>query len=193
MKKPYFVVVCNLPDFSICFYNVGFVSYVILVAASAGSLIFYASPRWGQSNPLVYITITGTIGSISVVGCKGLGVAIKQTLAGSSQLDNPVTWLILVTVVVCIVVQVFTNFHIQLYIYIFISSLWTPIIYDNRTNKNQFDKRTNLLTMGNKNQEYCSNHLTLFLYKFQLKHFDFICRFGVENTTNFIHGCWISV
>jgi len=85
---------------------VDFISYVILVTVSAGFLICYASPRWGQSNPLVYIAITGTIGSLSVVGCKGLGVAIKQTLAGASQLGNPVMWLIIATVVICISVQV---------------------------------------------------------------------------------------
>jgi len=48
-------------------------------------------------------------GSISVIGCKGLGVSIKQTIAGSSQLTNPAMWIILVTVVACITVQVTTT------------------------------------------------------------------------------------
>jgi hypothetical protein len=78
----------------------------VFVVVLAIFLIFYASPRWGHSNPLVYITITGTIGSMTVLFCKGLGVAIKQTVGGSSQLSNPVTWMILITVVVCIIVQV---------------------------------------------------------------------------------------
>ena len=86
-----------------------FISYAVLVAITATVLIFYVSPRIGRTNPLVYITITGTMGSLTVMACKGLGVAIKQTVAGDSQLANPVTWLIGTTVVFCIVVQVLGN------------------------------------------------------------------------------------
>ena len=84
----------------------GFIAYIAVVSASAVWLVFYASRRWGNTNPLVYITITGTIGSMTVMGCKGLGVGIKQTFAGTSQLTNPAMWMILVTVVTCITVQV---------------------------------------------------------------------------------------
>jgi len=84
----------------------GFIAYIAVVSVGAVWLVFYASRRWGNTNPLVYITITGTIGSLSVMGCKGLGVGIKQTVAGTSQLTNPAMWMILVTVATCITVQV---------------------------------------------------------------------------------------
>jgi len=77
-----------------------------LVAVGAVWLIFYASRRWGNTNPLVYVTITGTIGSLSVMGCKGLGIGIKQTFAGANHLTDPVVWIILITVATCITVQV---------------------------------------------------------------------------------------
>lgn len=93
--------------------NAGFVAYVTLVALGAVWLVFYASRRWGNTNPLVYVTITGTIGSLSVMGCKGLGVGIKQSVAGTSQLMNPAMWMILVTVAICITVQVLMHTHIQ--------------------------------------------------------------------------------
>lgn len=86
--------------------NIGFIVYIVLVAVGAVWLVFYASRRWGNANPLVYITITGTIGSLSVIGCKGLGVGIKQTIAGDNQLTNPAVWVILVAVASCIAVQV---------------------------------------------------------------------------------------
>ena len=89
-----------------CGWNAGFIVYIILVSIGAVWLVFCASRRWGNTNPLVYVTITGTIGSLSVMGCKGLGVGIKQTVAGTSQLTNPAMWIILVIVIVCIAVQV---------------------------------------------------------------------------------------
>ena len=92
----------------VCACNAGFI-YVIVVAVGALWLLFYASPRWGNTNPLVYVAITGTIGSLSVMGCKALGVGIKQTVSGDSQLMNPVLWIIAVTVATCITIQVRSN------------------------------------------------------------------------------------
>ena len=82
-----------------------FITYVVLIAALACILIFYCSPRHGNTNPMIYVTITGAIGSLSVMGCKGLGVAIKLTIAGDSQLTNWLTWFILASVAGCITVQ----------------------------------------------------------------------------------------
>ena len=77
-----------------------------MVSIIAIWLVFYASRRWGNTNPLIYLTITGTIGSLTVMSCKGLGVGIKQTLSGENQLMNPALWMLLVVVVTCIGVQV---------------------------------------------------------------------------------------
>ena len=88
--------------------------------------IFYTSPRWGQTNPMVYISITGSIGSLSVMACKGLGVALKQTFAGDNQLTNWLTWLILFSVVFCITIQMnYLNKALD----IFNTSVVTPILY----------------------------------------------------------------
>lgn len=103
-----------------------FIIYALVIVTGASVLIFFVSPRYGQTNPLVYITITGTIGSLSVMGCKGLGVAIKQTVAGDSQLTNLLTWLIVAFVIVFITVQmVYLNRALD----VFNTSVVTPILY----------------------------------------------------------------
>jgi len=89
-----------------CVWNTGFIAYIIVVSIGVLWLVFYASRRWGNSNPLVYITITGTIGSLTVISCKGLGIGLKQTVTGMSQLSNPALYMILVTVAACITIQV---------------------------------------------------------------------------------------
>lgn len=105
---------------------VAFIIYTLVIVAGASVLIFFVSPRYGQTNPLVYITITGTIGSLSVMGCKGLGVAIKQTIAGDSQLTNLLTWLIVAFVIVFITVQMI---YLNRALDVFNTSVVTPILY----------------------------------------------------------------
>ena len=72
----------------------------------AVALIFHFGPQYGHKTPAVYVTITGTMGSLTVMSCKGLGIALKQTMTeGPNQLVNPFTWFILCSMVTCIVVQ----------------------------------------------------------------------------------------
>jgi len=54
--------------------------------------IFYACRFWRNSNPLVYVTITSMTCSVSVMGCNDLGVCIKQTFSGTTQLTDPAVW-----------------------------------------------------------------------------------------------------
>lgn len=55
-------------------------------------LIFWVSVEVQASNLLVYIGICSTVGSLSVMSCKGLGIAIKLTLEGNNQLAHPQTY-----------------------------------------------------------------------------------------------------
>ena len=104
----------------------GFICYTVMVVISAVLLIFYCVPQWGLTNPLIYITITGTIGSLSVMGCKGLGVALKQTFAGDNQFTNWLTWFIIFSLAFCISVQMnYLNKALDVYN----TSVVTPILY----------------------------------------------------------------
>ena len=96
------------------------------VSLSAIVLIYYYGPRYGQRNPLIFITITGSIGSLSVMGCKALGVAIKQSLNGDNQLTNRLTWFIIICVASCIAVQMnYLNKALD----VFDTSVVTTILY----------------------------------------------------------------
>ena len=89
-------------------------------------LIFYYGRRYGQTNPLVYVSITGMIGSLTVMGCKGLGVALKQTFDGHQQFGNWLTWFVIAWVASCIIVQMnYLNKALD----IFNTSVVTPILY----------------------------------------------------------------
>ncbi|OON15332.1 hypothetical protein X801_08868 [Opisthorchis viverrini] len=55
-----------------------FLIYASSVAILNVLLIFVAGPRIGKSNPLVYVVISASLGSISVMACKGLGLALRE-------------------------------------------------------------------------------------------------------------------
>lgn len=86
----------------------------------------YVGPKYGRVNVTVYILLCSIIGSLTVMGCKTLGIAIKQTLEGNNEMGNALTWLSLLTVIICIMVQMnYLNKALDL----FNTGLVTPIYY----------------------------------------------------------------
>ena len=60
------------------------------------------------------------------MGCKGLGIVLKQTFNGDNQVRNPISWMLLFAVISCIVTQMnYLNKALD----IFNTSLVTPIYY----------------------------------------------------------------
>ncbi|KAJ8047754.1 Magnesium transporter NIPA2 [Holothuria leucospilota] len=82
-----------------------FVMYCLAVIGCSLVLIFIYSPRYGQSNMLVYITICALIGSLSVLACKGFGIAMKEFFDGQASFTNPLTYFLIFALVVCISVN----------------------------------------------------------------------------------------
>ena len=68
-------------------------------------MIYYISPRYGKTTPIVYISICSLVGSVSVMAINGFGIALKLTFAGNNQLTHPSTYVFGIVVVVCILVQ----------------------------------------------------------------------------------------
>ena len=93
----------------------------------AAVLMFYVAPKHGKKNILVYVAICSVTGSLTVMACKGIGIALKQTMSGdSNELTNPLAWMLVVGGVLCIMVQMnFLNKALD----VFNTSVVTPIYY----------------------------------------------------------------
>lgn len=103
-----------------------FILYTLSVVLSSLVLIYYYSPKYGQKQPLVYISICSLVGSLTVIASKALGLALKLSLENQNQFTTPSTYLFVLTVAVCIVVQMnYFNRALDL----FSTSVVTPIYY----------------------------------------------------------------
>ncbi|KAG5526772.1 hypothetical protein RHGRI_032886 [Rhododendron griersonianum] len=83
-------------------------AFLIYVAAALSivlALILHFEPRYGQTNILVYLGICSLMGSLTVLSIKAIGIAIKLTLQGTSQIAYPQTWFFLSVAVICVVMQ----------------------------------------------------------------------------------------
>ncbi len=68
-------------------------------------MVYAMVPRYGRSNPIVYISICSLVGSVSVMAIKGFGVAVKLTFSGKNQFSHPSTYVFGLIVGLCIIVQ----------------------------------------------------------------------------------------
>lgn len=98
--------VTSLQDMTNKLLEPGFLVYVSAVFLLCAVLVFYFSPRVGSSNILVYISICSLLGAFTVSSVKGLAIAINTVLYDISVLASPLTWILLVTLIVSIVTQV---------------------------------------------------------------------------------------
>lgn len=87
------------------FAQTGFLIYCTLVTAFAIVMIYKIAPVYGKKNPMVYLSICSSVGSISIMAIKGFGIAVKLTLGGNNQFSHPSTYVFGIVVVVCILTQ----------------------------------------------------------------------------------------
>lgn len=116
----------SLNEMSIKLADPGFLLFATGVVIASLILIFVVGPRHGQSNILVYISICSVIGALSVSCVKGLGIAIKGLFSGEPVLRNPLSWILLLSLIVCVSTQInYLNRALD----IFNTSIVTPIYY----------------------------------------------------------------
>jgi hypothetical protein len=82
-----------------------FLLYTASAIAVVLVLVLYCEPRYGQTNLMVYIGVCSINGSITVMSIKAIGIAIKLTLEGSSQVARFETWVFVMVAISCIITQ----------------------------------------------------------------------------------------
>lgn len=83
----------------------GFLFYAFMVSAYSLFMIYKIVPNYGHTNPMIYISICSSVGSISVMAIKAFGIALKLTLLGNNQFTHALTYLFIGVVALCIVTQ----------------------------------------------------------------------------------------
>lgn len=83
----------------------GFLLYAIVVVSFAVFMIYKVAPKHGKKNPIIYLSICSTVGSISVMSVKAFGIALKLTFAGNNQFSHPSTYVFMILTAVCILTQ----------------------------------------------------------------------------------------
>ncbi|KAL4457984.1 hypothetical protein ABPG75_012849 [Micractinium tetrahymenae] len=103
-----------------------FLLYVLAALGSTLYLIFAVSPEVQASNILVYVAICSIVGSLSVMSCKALGIALKLTFEGRNQFIYPQTLFFILVVASAVVAQMnYLNKALDL----FNTAIVTPIYY----------------------------------------------------------------
>lgn len=104
-----------------------FILYVILVIATTVLIIFYFGPLYGHRNVSVYLVLCSSIGSLTVMSCKGLGLAIRETLSGQhNEMGHWLTWTFLALVIIFITIQMnYLNKSLDM----FNTGIVTPVYY----------------------------------------------------------------
>lgn len=82
-----------------------FLVYVMLVSLSVVVLIIFFVPHYGRTHVMVCTSICSLVGSLTVMGVKAVGIAIKLTIEGDNQFFGPHTWFFVGVVVTCGVTQ----------------------------------------------------------------------------------------
>lgn len=82
-----------------------FMFYSAAVMIAVFVIVVHFIPQYGQTHIMAYIGVCSLVGSLSVMGVKALGIALKLTFSGTNQLIYPQTWAFAIIVISCVVTQ----------------------------------------------------------------------------------------
>lgn len=84
----------------------GFLSYAGVIIVGSAATAWYAGPRWGNKNMLVYISICSWVGGLSVVSTQGIGAAIIAWINGKPQYKEWFFWVLFVFVIATLLTEI---------------------------------------------------------------------------------------
>lgn len=104
-----------------------FIIYVLIVIAISAFIAFYLGPKAGHKHVVIYILLCSAIGSLTVMSCKALGLAIRDQISGrNNDFGMGLPYILMLVSAVFIAVQMnYLNKALD----IFSTSIVTPIYY----------------------------------------------------------------
>lgn len=96
LNGPQQSAVANIQQMQKFVINPVFLSYTGVIVVGSLIAAFWAGPKWGNKNMLVYISICSWTGGLSVVATQGLGAAVIAQTQGQSQFNQWFLYVLLV-------------------------------------------------------------------------------------------------
>uniref|UniRef100_T1GWM7 Magnesium transporter NIPA2 n=1 Tax=Megaselia scalaris TaxID=36166 RepID=T1GWM7_MEGSC len=105
----------------------GFVLYIFLIISTCIFVAMFLAPKYGHTNVSVYIYLCSGIGSLTVMSCKALGLAIRETVSGkNNEFSTWMPWFLIIITVIFIAIQMnYLNKALD----IFNTGIVSPIYY----------------------------------------------------------------
>ncbi|PSS05203.1 magnesium transporter NIPA-domain-containing protein [Coniella lustricola] len=126
MNAPEESSVANIQEMQHYVIQPGFLSYAGVIIVGAAITAFWAGPKYGKKNMLVYISICSWVGGLSVSATQGLGAAIVAQIGGEAQFNHWFLYVLLVFVVGTLLTEIiFLNKALNL----FNAAMVTPTYY----------------------------------------------------------------
>lgn len=117
----------SLSELMVKFQNSGFIYYICLVCAMVIVIGCYLGPNYGNKHVFIYVFLCSAIGSLTVMACKALGLAIKEfSSTDSNQVHLSIIFLLVFFVISFIIIQMnYLNKALDL----FNTNIVTPVFY----------------------------------------------------------------
>ncbi|RSL68170.1 hypothetical protein BHE90_002822 [Fusarium euwallaceae] len=126
MNAPHGTSVNNIQEMQKYFITPGFLSYAGVIVVGSVIAAFWAGPKWGNKNMLVYISICSWVGGLSVVATQGLGAGILAWIRGKPQYKEWFFWVLLVFIIITLLTEIV---YLNKALNIFNASIVTPTYY----------------------------------------------------------------
>lgn len=126
MNAPHGTSVNNIQEMQKYFITPGFLSYAGVIVVGSVITAFWAGPKWGNKNMLVYISVCSWVGGLSVVATQGLGAGILAWIRGKPQYKEWFFWVLLVFIIITLLTEIV---YLNKALNIFNASIVTPTYY----------------------------------------------------------------